>query len=109
MKGIFGQTVAPVWEERFGATGFATREVFTDCEDETAIAAPLKKVKAEHSEVDVKSRARSFGPVAQIWITLSAPASTHAEAASRVEAARASLQKALEEAGVRLLDEADAG
>jgi molybdenum cofactor synthesis domain-containing protein len=105
MHSIFENLVGSEWQERFKAAGYTCREVYVDCGDESAIAPALRRVSAEHSEVYLKSRARTFGPDIRILVTLSSSAPTQAEAVSLVEAALADLRKALEDLSVRLLDE----
>ncbi|HJM43051.1 MAG: molybdopterin-binding protein [Nitrospinota bacterium] len=105
MRGIFEESPSPLWRKRFGAAGFAMREAWTDCGDESVLAPLLHRVADEHSRVYIKSRAGAFGPDAQIPLTLSASAPAHAEAASQVEAALEALREMLEGIGVRVLDE----
>lgn len=108
MRAVFEQSVAPAWRKRFGAAGFAHREVWAECGDESALAPPLQRISDESPEVYVKSRARRFGPDTRVLVTLSSSGSTQTEAAARVEAALGSLRKALDEAGIALLEEAEA-
>lgn len=104
LKDIFMGALQPILRDRFGEVGYLERSYLADCKDESSIVAQLRKVSADHPDVYVKARAMHFGPDVQLEVLMAAVAETEAAADRRVRAARDTLARELESAGVSLVE-----
>lgn len=71
MKGIFEESLTPVWREMFGEGVFLEKMLIVGCQDESVLAPILSQVGQRHPEVYIKSRAKHFGPGVRFRVTLS--------------------------------------
>lgn len=101
---MWENSIAPELDRVLGPGGFAETTVRLDLRDESAIAEILRGVQSRHSDVYVKSRARSFEAGDEIRATITAAGADDATAREKVDAAFADLGSQLERIGVRMMD-----
>jgi molybdopterin-biosynthesis enzyme MoeA-like protein len=79
LRAIVDGPLAGLLDEVFGVAHYEERSLTVDLQDESAIAALLRRAEAEHPRVYVKSRAKVIGSVRALQITLSARAESAGE------------------------------
>lgn len=73
MKAIYEQEVRARLMARFGEGHYVRRALRVDCGDESVLAPVLSRVRSEHPECYIKSRARRFGADVRFQVIISAP------------------------------------
>jgi nicotinamide-nucleotide amidase len=106
LRAIVSESLAPRLAELFGPACYGERSlVVPDLQDESVIAAILRRVDAANRGVYVKSRARQFGEARALRITLSARASDREELERLLSPPLAALAEAISAAGFAVAED----
>ena len=103
MKAIFERSPDVAWRRLFRDSAFGGRILIVGCRDESVLAPVLRVTGKAHPQVDIKSRAKMFGPDVAFRITLSSAGASPDSFQSNPQAAEHEFQVRLGRAGIHVL------
>ncbi len=102
LEAIFSAWVEPELLHRFGPSSWVEAALIAHCDDEAALADPLREVAARHPAVYLKSLARPFpaAHVEGVRVVAAVRAETEAAGQAQVAQTLADLEQCLDQAGI---------